>query len=266
MPATPYRIGSLEKALLLLEKLANHPDSTLADLSRELDSPRAGVFRYLKALESAGYVRQTAGTKRYALGPRLLYLGNAARHQMKLPEIARPLMLSLRERYNETIHIGVLAHGQTIHVEVVSSTHPVKMAAEVGEPAFSHVSALGKALLAWSEPGVVEDAIREWGLPALTPKTIVTRERFAEDLAAIRSRGYSLDDEESALGLRCVAAPIRDSAEQVVAALSLSSPANRLSLQDALALTPSVVATADAISQKLGSGGRETNMKAGKDE
>jgi IclR family transcriptional regulator, KDG regulon repressor len=147
----PYRVGALEKALLLLETLAEYPDSSLADLSRYLKAPRAGVFRHLKALESAGYVCQREGTKRYVLGPRLIYLGVAARDQMRLPEIARPLMLALRDKFNETTHLGVLSHGEVVHVEVVSSTHPVKMAAEVGEHTLSHCSALGKALLAWSD-------------------------------------------------------------------------------------------------------------------
>jgi IclR family transcriptional regulator, KDG regulon repressor len=247
-----YRVGVLEKALLLLETLAEYPDSSLADLSRYLQAPRARVFRHLKALEAAGYVSQREGTKRYVLGPRLIYLGMAARDQVRLPEIARRPMVALRDKFNETTHLGVLSHGEVVHVEVASSMHPVKMAAEVGEHTYSHCSALGKVLLAWSDPAVVEAAIEERGLPALSPRTITSPEGLRAELEQIRERGFALDDEESALGLRCVAAPVRDGTNRVVSALSLSSPAGRLSFQDALKLAPTVIETADAISRQLG--------------
>ena len=201
MSESLYRVGVLEKALLLLETLAEYPDSSLADLSRYLQAPRARVFRHLKALEAAGYVNQREGTKRYVLGPRLIYLGVAARDQVRLSEIARHPMVALRDRFNETIHLGVLSHGEVVHVEVASSTHPVKMAAEVGEYTCSHCSALGKVLLAWSDPGVVEVVIKEHGLPAFSPRTITTPEGLRAELAQIRERGFAVDDEESALGL-----------------------------------------------------------------
>jgi DNA-binding IclR family transcriptional regulator len=252
MPDSTYRIGSLEKALLLLETIADHPDASLAELSRILDSPRAGVFRHLKALEAMGYVRTREGTKRYILGPRLIYLGTAAHDQMRLPEIARPLMVSLRDAFNETTNLGVLAHREVIHVEVVSSTHPVKMAVQVGERTYCHCSGLGKVILAWSEPEIVDEIVRERGLPALTEHTISSPEELRTSLHRIRMQGFAMDDEESALGLRCIAAPIRDETGHVFAALSLSSPAERLSYEDAIKLAPRVIEASDAISRRLG--------------
>jgi DNA-binding IclR family transcriptional regulator len=252
MPGGTYKIGSLEKALHVLEAIAERPDASLAELSRILNAPRAGVFRHLKALESLGYVKTREGTKRYVLGPRLIYLGVAARNQLRLPEIARPLMVSLRDEFNETTNLGVLAHGEIIHVEVVSSTHPVKMAAQVGERTYCHCSGLGKALLAWSEPEVVAHAIRERGLPVLTNRTISSPEQLADALAQIRSQGFAMDDEESAHGLRCIAAPVRDGTGRVIAAISLSSPAERLSQGDAIRLAPKVMEISDAISLRLG--------------
>jgi IclR family acetate operon transcriptional repressor len=252
MPDGVYKIGSLEKALGILEEIAQSPARTLAEISRSLGSPRAGVFRHLKALEALGYVETAADTKRYVLGPRLIYLGVAARSQMRLADIARPVMIALRDEFNETVNLGVLARGEIIHVEVVSSTHPVKMAVQVGERTYCHCSALGKVLLAWSEPDVVANAIRDRGLPVLTERTIATPAGLDCALAAIRQAGYAVDDEESAIGLRCVAVAIRDGTGKVVAALSLSSPAERLSGDDALRVSPRVQESAGAISRRLG--------------
>ncbi len=252
MPDGVYKIGSLQKALRILEGIAESPGCTLAELSRSLDAPRAGVFRHLKALEALGYVETVKDSKRYVLGPRLIYLGVAARGQMRLPEIARGEMVALRDEFNETVNLGVLARGEVIHVEVVSSTHPVKMAVEVGERTYCHCSGLGKTLLAWSEPEVVAEAIRERGLPALTEHTIRTASQLDAALAAIRSEGFAMDDEESALGLRCVAAPVRDGTGKVVGAISLSSPADRLSKDHARRLGPRMIDAAGAISRRLG--------------
>lgn len=199
-----------------------------------------------------GYVKTREGTKRYVLGPRLIYLGTVARDHMRLPEIARPLMVSLRDAFNETTNLGILDHGEVIHVEVVSSAHPVKMAVQVGERTYCHCSGLGKVILAWSEPELVEEIVRERGLPAFTEHTICSAEELKTSLDRIRSLGFGMDDEESALGLRCVAAPVRDETGHVLAALSLSSPAERLSYEDAIKLAPRVIETSDAISRRLG--------------
>ncbi len=247
-----YKIGSLEKAMRILEALADSPRSSLAEISRSLDAPRAGVFRHLKALEALGYVEAAKDTKRYVLGSRLIYLGIAARGQMRLPQVAHAEMVALRDEFNETVNLGVLAGGEVIHIEVVPSTHPVKMAVQVGEKTYCHCSGLGKVLLAWSDPEVVAEATRERGLPALTERTIRTASQLEIALARTRSDGFTLDDEESALGLRCVAAPIRDDSGRVVAAISLSSPADRLSHDDALTLAPRIIDSACAISRRLG--------------
>jgi DNA-binding IclR family transcriptional regulator len=247
-----YKIGSLEKAMRILEAIAESPGRNLAEISRSLDAPRAGVFRHLKALEALGYVATATDSKRYVLGPRLIYLGVAARGQMRLADIAGPVMVALRDEFNETVNLGVLARGEVIHVEVVPSAHPVKMAVQVGEWTYCHCSGLGKVLLAWSEPDAVSEAIRERGLPALTDRTVRTASELTAALQAVRSAGFAMDDEESAVGLRCVAAAVRDATGKVVAAISLSSPADRLSRDDALRLAPRIIGSAAAISRRLG--------------
>ena len=252
---SPYRIGSLERALLVVDTLAEVPDASVAELAQLLGVAKGSLFRHLKVLEANGYVLQSPGTKRYSLGPRLLYLGHAARQQLRLPEVAAPLMTALRDRFNETVHMGVLSRGEVVHVEVAPSTHPVKMAAEVGDRTWAHVSGLGKVLLAWGGDDAVEFVLRERGLPSLTDRTIVERAALEAELERIRSRGYAIDDEESARGLRCVAAPVRDGRGEVVCALSLSSPAERLSLEEAEEASAAVIETADEISRRLGWGG-----------
>jgi DNA-binding IclR family transcriptional regulator len=147
----------------------------------------------------------------------------------------------------------------------VPSTHPVKMAADVGDRTWAHVSALGKVLLAWGGDGLMDEVLREQGLPALTANTLVDEEALVEELARTRDRGYGVDDEESALGLRCVAAPVRNEQDAVIGALSVSAPAERLSLGAAHALVPALREAAGAISARLGwRGGDARDLRVGK--
>lgn len=247
-----YRIGAAERSLLILETIAEMQDCSLAELARRMELPKGSVFRHLRVLEERGYVVHSTDTKRYALGPRLVYLGFVARSSLALPQVAASALRKLHETFNETIHLGVLNQSEVVHVETIPSTHPVKMASEIGERTFAHISSLGKALLAFADPEIVDRMIEARGLPRFTNATICTPKEFKRELARVRELGYAIDDEESAVGLRCVGCPIRDESGRVVAAVSLSSPVQRLTRQEADDLAPVLAAAADEISRGLG--------------
>jgi DNA-binding IclR family transcriptional regulator len=247
-----YRIGSLERAFSVLEAIADLGGATLAELAVETGAPKPSLLRHLRVLETAGYVTMNPELKRYALGARLIHLGYAARQQLGLVDVSAPLMRDLRDRFDETVHLGVLSHGDVLHVAVVPSRQPLKMATPVGEWTFAHVSALGKVLLAWGNGRVLGETLAARGLPRLTERTIVDPNALKRELDGIRSKGWAVDNEESALGLRCVAAPVRDASGHVTAALSVSAPATRLSQSDIRQVGPAVVRVASLISERLG--------------
>jgi IclR family acetate operon transcriptional repressor len=249
---TTYRVGSLDRALESLEMIADAGEISLAELAVRTESPKSSLLRHLRVLEAGGYVTMNHTTKRYRLGARLIHLGYAARRQLGLTDVAMPLMRELRDRYDESVHLGVLSHGDVLHVAVTPSHQPLKMATPVGERTYAHISALGKILLAWGEEGVLEETIEDRGLPMLTERTITDQAALRRELERIRERGWAMDDEESAAGLRCVAAPVRDASGHVAAALSVSAPATRLTRGDAKNMAPAVIQIASAISQRLG--------------
>jgi IclR family acetate operon transcriptional repressor len=250
--SSSYRIGSLERSLEILESIADLQEVSLRALAARLEIPKPTVLRHLRVLEVGGYVAVDRETKNYHLGPRLIYLGYAARQQLGLTDVSMPVMRMLRDRYDETVHVGVLAHGDVLHVAVVPSRQPLKMATPVGDRTLAHISALGKALLAWADREVVDEVLAERGLPRYTERTIIDRAALDGALVAIRERGWAMDDEESAEGLRCVAAPIRDGSGHVAAAISVSAPSTRLTRAAAKKLAPVVVEMADLISRRLG--------------
>lgn len=247
-----YRIDALERALEIVGAIADADESSLGSLAQQLGIPKGSLLRHLRVLESAGYVTMAPQTKLYSLGPALIHLGFVARQRLRIPEIAMPALRWLRDRYDESVHLGILSGPDVIHVAVAPSTQPMKMAVPVGERTFAHVSALGKALLAWSPPSRLDEIIAERGLPALTARTVTSADRLRRDFELTRQRGWSLDDEESADGLRCVAAPVRNEQHDVLAAISISAPATRLPREKVATIAPVLARVADQVSTRLG--------------
>lgn len=225
-PQTDYSLGSLERALGILHVLAEFPGLTLTEVLAHVGSTKGTVFRHLSALRAQGFV-SVDSNKRYTLGPTLMQLGHVAHEQLELPKIASGPMRKIRDEFDETVHLGVLSAGSVVHIETMPSNQPLKMAAALGERAWPHDSSLGKCLLAWATADVV-DAVIARGLPERTARTLTTPTALRDDLAAVRSRGYSLDDEESGIGVRCLGVPIRGADGLVIAAMSVSGPSDRV--------------------------------------
>lgn len=249
---TVYEVGPLDRALDLLEKLAETPDIPLVDLANAAGLNRATAFRHLKVLGRRGYVIQDPRTKRYALGYRLLDLGYHARSNLELPRVAAPRMADLSGEFNETVHLGVLMDMEVVHVAVVPSTHPLKMASEVGERTLVHVSALGKCLIAWQGKEALDALLSGPGLPRVSDRSIRTRTEFERELTRVRTQGFAVDDQESADGLRCVGAPIRTAGGAVIGAISLSGPVDRLNEDRLPEMIEAVRAAALQISRMCG--------------
>ncbi len=249
---TVYAVGPLDRALDVLEKLAEAPDMPLVDLAAAVGLNKATVFRHLKVLARRGYVTQDPDTKRYALGYRLLDLGFHARTNLHLPRVARSGMAALSATFNETVHLGVLMDNEVVHIAVVPSTHPLKMASEVGERTLVHVSALGKCLMAWQDPDALDALLAGPGLPPVSGRAITSRRAFEQELDTVRTQGFAIDDQESLEGLRCVGAPVRVAGGAVVGALSLSGPVDRVSAARLPEMTDALRAHADQISMLCG--------------
>ena len=161
-------------------------------------------------------------------------------------------MRRLAEQTRETCFLGIRDDRSVLYIAKADSPQAVRPAAGVGARNPLHSTGLGKALLAFASPEA-DVAYAEGGpLEVKTPNTIVDPGRLATELERTRARGYAIDDVENEDGVRCVAAPIRDHAGEVIAALSVSAPAYRFALEDLPALAPDVVAVAAEISARIG--------------
>ena len=243
---------ALVKGLALVELVsgADGP-ARLSDLVAGSGLPRPTVLRLLEVLLEQG-VLQPAAEGAFALGPRLALWGQRYLDGLDVRAHAEDLMRALAEQTRETCFLGIRDDRSVLYVAKADSPQAVRPAAGVGARNPLHSTGLGKALLAFAPPGVAAAYAEQGPLEAKTPDTIVDPGQLAAELERTRERGYAIDDVENEDGVRCVAAPIRDHAGVVIAALSVSAPAYRFALEDLPALAPDVVAVAREISSRIG--------------
>jgi DNA-binding IclR family transcriptional regulator len=160
-------------------------------------------------------------------------------------------MHALVESTGETVQLAVLDHLSVLYIRIRESRQAVRMSSSPGSRAPAHCTSVGKVLLAHQPPEVVKQVVDN-GLTRYTENTITSPERLIDELASIRTRGYAIDDEEIEVGLRCVAAPIRDHTGQVTAAISVAAPVQRMTKRNLQTTVPTIIAAADSISKRLG--------------
>ena len=260
-----YTIQVLAKALDALNVLASEPSGlTLSELSLRLDLPKSSVFRYLATLEQYGFVERTSETDRYELGLRLFELGNLVASQFDYIQAALPFMRSLLEKFGETVNLAILRDSQVVYLQILEGTRSMRMAAQPGLRNLPHATALGKAILAYLPEQDVLAIVAQNGLPALTPHTITSVDKLQAELEQVRRQCYAIDNIENEEGVRCIAAPIFDHDNQVIAAVSLSGPVNRMSPLQIEAIAKELVTGVREVSRRLGySGWPELNGHTG---
>lgn len=235
-------VRTLERGLEVLLSLAEG-ERTLSDLARATGLSKSTLYRLLSSLVRAGFAEEKGG--RYRVGPVAFAVGQAYRAKSLL-EAARPWMVWLRDETGESVNLAVRSGLQALYVDQVEGQRLVRLFTAPGSFAPLHATGVGKVLLAY---GGLPEGLR---LEAYTPYTKTDEEALREELAQVRSQGYALDNEEKELGVRCVAAPIFGPEGEVVAALSLSAPASRLSQEAAKRLAEKVREAALRVSLHLG--------------
>jgi IclR family acetate operon transcriptional repressor len=235
-----------DRVFVLLEALADaDAPPTLSELADLTDLPMPTIHRLLRFLTSQGYVRQEP-SKRYALGLRMIRLGQSA--SRGLDSWFAPHLAALVEKYGETTNMAMLEGDSCVYVAQVPSPRSVRMFTEVGRIVMPHCTGVGKAMLSMLTDQQVVNLLERTGMPARTDHTIVTPEAMLTTLAQARDRGYVLDDGEQELGVRCVAVPLIGL--PFLAAISISGPSSRVTMEDVPRIAPDLQAVAADISQK----------------
>jgi IclR family transcriptional regulator, acetate operon repressor len=251
-PSTPAdahgRVQSVRRAFDLLHLIAlTDAGAALSELAAASGLPVPTIHRLLRGLVDSGHVVQLS-SRRYALGPRMLGLGQSAGRT--LDAWAHPHLTRLSELTGETANLAMLEVGQVVYLAQTSSQrHIVRMFTEVGSRVSPHCTGVGKAMLAELPAETAREIVTAAGMPARTRHTITDPDALLEELARVRAAGHAVDDEEQELGVRCLAVVVRG---LPATAISVSGPASRLTRRALGRLVPVVRAAARDLGDALG--------------
>ncbi|MBI3743432.1 MAG: IclR family transcriptional regulator [Chloroflexi bacterium] len=244
----------MERAMRVLKCLSQHTAGlTLSEISREVDLHKATALRLLKTLEQGGFAT-TGNGKAWRLGSAFLDIRTRAIGQHDIRDVARPLMDEAAQRARVTVHLAILVDGAVVYIEKSEPRDdlPLRINTQVGTRRPMHCTALGKLMAAFQDPRQVEHILEAAGTPRFTPQTITSLSVLRRELARIRRDGYAVDDREMNELVVCAAAPVRDAAGSVVAAVSISTFGTAVQSPRFRALIQDVTALADRISAALG--------------
>ncbi|WP_405405948.1 HTH-type transcriptional regulator BhcR [Paracoccus sp. Ld10] len=248
LPDAPGTVQSLDRALDLLDLLAAHPGLTLSEVSERSAQPPSTVHRVLHTLAARGMAESDPATQAWNIGPQAFRLGSAFMRRSGLVERARPIMRALMEHTGETANLGILQGDSVLFLSQVETSETIRAFFPPGTRSPLHASGIGKALLAFRP-----DSVRLLGpLARFTDTTLTDPTALEADLARIRHRGFSFDDEERSRGMRCIAAPVFDLSGEAIAGISVSGPTHRIGAEHVKTLGAVVAAAAASLSDALG--------------
>ncbi len=221
--------NSIRKAFRILACLAEaEGELGLTEISRQLGWHKSTVFRFLTSLEEVGAIQKAAETGKYRLGLALFELGNRVPAKRSFADKIHPYLRDLAVEVNEIVNLAGLFQNEVVYLDKIESRRSIQIKTFVGFHIMPHCTALGKAILAELETDELERILRMVGLPRRTARTITDRTQLEEELKRTRQRGYAFDDGEFEEGLRCVALPLYDRQGKVMASISISAPATRM--------------------------------------
>ncbi len=249
--------SSLRRAFALLEAFtADRPELSVRELADRSGVPRSTAHRIARELTAWGALERGAGGLR--LGVKLFELGTRAPSPATLREAASPYLHTLNEVSGLTANLAILEGGEIVYLEKIATASLRVPHSRLGGRGAAHATALGKAILAYSDAATV-DGIARGSLAPLTAATVTSETRLRAELAGVRREGLAYDVEESRAGLFCVAAPVFDAHGAVLAAVSVTGAT---ALAQATQFAPVVMATARSITQRLATASRYTDRVA----
>jgi IclR family transcriptional regulator, KDG regulon repressor len=246
------RLSSVTSALRVLKVFSHgEPELGISSIAQRLGLAKSTVHRLAVTLASEGFLEQNPQNGRYRLGLSLFSLGALVRQRMDVSHQALSLLTALRDQTQETVHLAILDETSIMYLHNMESAQAIGTRSYIGtrKPAFC--TSEGRVLLAFNDPDLLTAVLKE-DLAQRTPKTTINPKTLRAIVEETRRNGFATDDEESEIGMRSVAAPIRDISGRAIAAVGLAGPIQRLTKKELRRLVPHVIATAAGISARMG--------------
>lgn len=246
------QVQSLDRALSILERLAEADGMTLTDLAQSVGLAPSTTHRLLTTLQQRRFAAFDEEYGVWVIGVGAFNVGNAFLRNRRIVSLGRPVMRRLMEDVGETVNLAVEDQNELVYVTQFESHAPMRAFFRPGRRAPMHASAVGKAMLAEMDDATVTELLHRKGMPRFTDKTLIDPAALRGELARVRERGWAVDDEEHTVGMRCVAATIHNEHAEVIAGVSLSGPSVRVTETRLGELGARVVKAANEITEQIG--------------
>ena len=246
------RLTSVANAARLLQSFTmDIPERGISELAKCLGLAKSTVHRLASTLVKTGLLEQNTQTFKYRLGLEVFKLGACVASQMDVSTQSVPYLKQLMEKTEETVHLAILDQKEVLYINKIESRQTFRMYSRLGRRAPLDCTGVGKVLLAFQSAEKIEQIIAG-GLTPYTDHTLTDTDELRRHLEEIRMLGYAIDDEEIEMGLRCIAAPIRDHSSNVIASISIAGPTQRITKKRLISFAQEIICTAENISQRLG--------------
>lgn len=225
---------------------------TLTDIARRLKLHFSTTHHLVKTLQDEGYLVQDEETREYRLGSRLFEVAAVAWDGDEVAKLGEPYVTGLMLKTGHSAHLAVLDARSVVVIRKVDAEGPWRLSERAGAMRPVCGTALGKVMVAFKGPEIGKKYVARMPFKAYTPHTITSPRGFIAELDRVRTQGYAIDNEEYAIGMRCLAAPVFNFSGRVVAALGISGPSWSLTLEQLQAFEPAVREFASRLSRSLG--------------
>jgi IclR family KDG regulon transcriptional repressor len=246
-------IASVQNALNVLNLFDDvYSELGNAEIAKLLNKNPATVAGLVYTLKTSKYLDQNPENRKYRLGLKILERAAVLLNQLDLRKISAPYMEELRDWCGESVNLAILDQDKVVYIERLFGHHALGIRTELGKRSPVHSTALGKAILSRLPDQELDILLNEYPFFPLTPYTITDKEKFLVELESTRNRGYSLDNQENELGGRCIGVAILNFQKYPVAAISISIPIQRFSMDQVPEYGQKLCLTAESISRNMG--------------
>ncbi len=234
-------VQSLIRAIDILDLVSSNKEGiNVTEISTQLKLHKSTAYRLLSTLEYKNFVKKDKN-KRYKVGKRVIEIGHQALINIDLRKEMRPILQELGEITKGTVHLGILDDFKVFYIDKVETSHTLRMYSSIGKGGPLYCTGLGKALLAFSEQEYINRFLKQLKFVRYTDNTITHKKELKDQLEKIKKRGYAVDNMEHEDNIRCVAAPVFDYSGELIAAVSISAPTQRISMKRTTKLSKLIV-------------------------
>lgn len=245
-------IKSYDKLVTVLDYVQAHPHVKLQEIADGLNMSKSTLHRIVTELVDYSFLSRNSESLTYKLGTKLLEYGNSVIEGLDIRSDSGEIISELNQITKETVHLAVLVDDRVVYVDKRESLHAIRMYSLVGKEAPVHCTGVGKAILAFQKHDMVEAVLKKHALIPYTEHTITDKSAFFRELDSIRKEGVAFDREEHENGIICIAAPIKNYDNHVLASISITSITNRKTLDDLKGFKQVLLEATDKVSRRLG--------------